>query len=50
MGEAVHPEDIIVGKKGQRKQAHYRELLLAMEESNERRSQFCQWYQAHNQC
>lgn len=46
--EAVHPDHIIVGKKGVRHQLPKAELLLALTNANSRLAQFCQWYLAYN--
>lgn len=47
-GEAVHPGQLLVGKKGHRLQVNRLELVAAMSNPNARLSQFCQWFLAYN--
>jgi len=46
--EAIPPNNILVGKKGHRQQVLRSEMVIAMEKSNERSVQFCQWYLSYN--
>ena len=46
--ESVHPNHVIVGKKGVRHQLPKEELRLALTHANNRVAQFCQWYLTYN--
>lgn len=47
-GEALQPEHVLVGKRGQRLQVNRDQLVVAMENSNSRPTHFCQWYLTYN--
>jgi len=48
MGETLHPEHILVGKKGTRIQFHKQSLLIALQNTNSQVNLFCTGYLAFN--
>lgn len=46
--ESVHPDHIIVGKRGARNQLKKEELIEAFKNSNTQANRFCSWYLQYN--
>ena len=48
VNETLRPNQVIVGKRGQRQQVPERELIESLTQANTQTQQFCQWYLAYN--